>query len=703
MISPRLLYTSVSLICLTMGINEVWAANAPNIHSSHQSISKAIKPEPSSFQIARAVFLPDTKDDLGYSGRYIDNEYFKETFCDDYPLFSCPAHGQCSECRININKKKLDSCFSPYIKSENHCICPPSVSLNYANEKCLRYCDGDCIEKSCTKTPNQTGCTNGTQACNDGCGGNTRQCCIACTDIITTKPSNSYYIYSSCNDGSQTRQIKTGWACDQGYSQSGNSCEKNCVPKDCSSYPLYSPPSSGLYETCTVGCGSGIVRYKSTCTPKDCSAYPFYTAPSNASYETCSVGCNSGITKYRLTTCNAGYYLDGESCIKCTKSYSSCLDGKTLVNTCKNASGTTVGDCVDCRDETSPYNPCYGYYICEGEKIGNGATCLCGNITYYDQCLVKDNCTYEYRKDPTCASGIRNRNGSCEYTGTYLKGDTCVSNVDGYTYYRDRKFCNLYSGPCYRFKESSDCSGYGGLDTSSESCSCGGKTFYKSCKNSCLFEYREDPTCAGGIRKRDGSCESTGKSLDGRTCVHTDGYTYYEYAFACTLTGTPCGGFKNASNCSAYGGLDTSSKSCTCGGKTFYKSCKTSCTYQYRADSSCAGGIRKRDGSCESTGKSLDGRTCVHTDGYTYYEYAFACILTGTPCDGFKNASNCSAYGGLDTSSESCSCGGATFYKSCKNLYECNYEETFASCKAKGKGFVFKCADEAGNRYGECS
>ena len=60
-----------------MGINEVWAANAPNIHSSHQSISKAIKPEPSSFQIARAVFLPDTKDDLGYSGRYIDNEYFK--------------------------------------------------------------------------------------------------------------------------------------------------------------------------------------------------------------------------------------------------------------------------------------------------------------------------------------------------------------------------------------------------------------------------------------------------------------------------------------------------------------------------------------------------------------------------------------------------------------------------------------------------
>ena len=504
-----------------MGINEVWAANAPNIHSSHQSISKAIKPEPSSFQIARAVFLPDTKDDLGYSGRYIDNEYFKETFCDDYPLFSCPAHGQCSECRININKKKLDSCFSPYIKSENHCICPPSVSLNYANEKCLRYCDGDCIEKSCTKTPNQTGCTNGTQACNDGCGGNTRQCCIACTDIITTKPSNSYYIYSSCNDGSQTRQIKTGWACDQGYSQSGNSCEKNCVPKDCSSYPLYSPPSSGLYETCTVGCGSGIVRYKSTCTPKDCSAYPLYTAPSNASYETCSVGCNSGITKYRLTTCNAGYYLDGESCIKCTKSYSSCLDGKTLVNTCKNASGTTVGDCVDCRDETSPYNPCYGYYICEGEKIGNGATCLCGNITYYEQCLVKDNCTYEYRKDPTCASGVRNRDGSCESTGKHIPqgSDTCVSNVDGYTYYRNCWLCYSYDSPCY----------------------------------------------------------------------------------------------------------------------------------------------------------------------------------------GFKTAYDCSAYGGLDTSSESCSCGGSTFYKSCKNLYECNYEETFASCKAKGKGFVFKCADEAGNRYGECS
>ena len=608
MISPRLLYTSVSLICLTMGINEVWAANAPNIHSSHQSISKAIKPEPSSFQIARAVFLPDTKDDLGYSGRYIDNEYFKETFCDDYPLFSCPAHGQCSECRININKKKLDSCFSPYIKSENHCICPPSVSLNYANEKCLRYCDGDCIEKSCTKTPNQTGCTNGTQACNDGCGGNTRQCCIACTDIITTKPSNSYYIYSSCNDGSQTRQIKTGWACDQGYSQSGNSCEKNCVPKDCSSYPLYSPPSSGLYETCTVGCGSGIVRYKSTCTPKDCSAYPLYTAPSNASYETCSVGCNSGITKYRLTTCNAGYYLEGEGCIKCTKTYTRCTDGKTLVNTCQNASGATVGDCVDCRDETSPYNPCYGYYICEGEKIGNGATCLCGNITYYDQCLVKDDCAYEYRKDPTCAGGIRIRGGSCKGVGYIVHGDSCVSNVDGYTYYQ--------------------------------------------------YAYRQ-----------------------------------------CNASGQSCAGFKDTDDCSSVG-LDTTSETCTCSGKTFYKKCKDNCTYEYRKDPTCAGGIRNRSGSCKGVGYIVHGDSCVsNADGYTYYQYAYRqCNESGQSCAGFKDTDDCP--GGI-VGGETCTCAGKTFGSVC--LTECNYEETFASCKAKGKGFVFKCADEAGNQYGECS
>ena len=262
--------TVMSVLCLTLSTAYPAAAvqNAdsltPTFVTSH---STELRPD-NSFLLARATFLPDTKDDLGFSGRDTGGaDINRGDPCKGYTLFSCPTHGKCSSCMINTNKKKLDSCSSPYLVSGNSCVCPQTVSLTYANDKCTQYCDGKCIKKTCDKTPNQTGCTNGSKACDDGCGGTARQCCVPCTDKITSKPANSNYTYSTCVDGEGSHQIQTGWACISGYHTKDSGCEKDCNATNCSGYALTSCPANAVCDKCTrtaLNCSTDGTYYKIT-------------------------------------------------------------------------------------------------------------------------------------------------------------------------------------------------------------------------------------------------------------------------------------------------------------------------------------------------------------------------------------------------------------------------------------------------------
>ena len=112
------------------------------------------------------------------------------------------------------------------------CVCPATVSLTYANDKCTQYCDGKCIKKSCTPTANQSNCTNGTQNCDNGCGQNTRKCCIACT-----------------------------------HHEKNGGCEKDCIANTCSGYTLAGCPTTAICATCskqTTTCGGGATMSKIT-------------------------------------------------------------------------------------------------------------------------------------------------------------------------------------------------------------------------------------------------------------------------------------------------------------------------------------------------------------------------------------------------------------------------------------------------------
>ena len=330
----KMLYLSASVIILTQASETLANPDIGSLYPTLTSHSLELKPH-NSFLLARATFLPDTKDDLGFSGRDTGGtDINRGDPCKGYTLFTCPTHGTCKPCLVNNNKKQLVSCSSPYLVSGNSCVCPQTVSLTYANDKCTQYCDGKCIKKTCDKTPNQTGCTNGSKACDDGCGGTARQCCVPCTDKITSKPANSNYTYSTCVDGEGSHQIQTGWACISGYHTKDSGCEKDCNATNCSGYTLSSCPANAVCDKCTITASN----------------------------------CSTDGTKYKLDSCRDGYVLSNGKCIH------ACLDKTAKYTERPNFIQCHCYNCytieVDKRPNVSDYT-----FICQQECCSPNLTC----------------------------------------------------------------------------------------------------------------------------------------------------------------------------------------------------------------------------------------------------------------------------------------------------------------------------------------
>ena len=227
--------TIISFGILSLLLSDALASDTSSNHITLYTHALELKPIPSSYQLAKSTFLPDRFDDLGLSNyNTLDNNY-NSVNCDTYPLSSCPDGSRCEPCPFNVKKFRVLSCNDPYILSGGSggtCVCPTKVSLTYTNDRCTKYCGSTCIAKTCSPFTNQSGCTNGTQSCDNGCGANTRQCCVACAHKVTSKPSYASYTYSSCYDGS-TKQIQTGWKCNSGYHQKDSTCEKDCITNNC--------------------------------------------------------------------------------------------------------------------------------------------------------------------------------------------------------------------------------------------------------------------------------------------------------------------------------------------------------------------------------------------------------------------------------------------------------------------------------------
>ena len=183
--------SAVLTLCGTCNLNLALAS--PSNHNTYTpTLHTELKPTPiQPYQIARATFLPDRFEDLGLSDYdSLDTDYNQEN-CDDYPLSICPEGAECDQCPFDVSKYRVYNCASPYIKSGDSCACPPSVSTDNPNDVCTEYCGSNCIAKMCTPTPSHSNCSLGEEDCDNGCGENTRKCCVPCEHKITSKPANS--------------------------------------------------------------------------------------------------------------------------------------------------------------------------------------------------------------------------------------------------------------------------------------------------------------------------------------------------------------------------------------------------------------------------------------------------------------------------------------------------------------------------------
>lgn len=401
-------YTITTALCSNFGLSEALAFENPIVPDSNNNAlsTKQISLPQNSFQLAKSTFLPEYEEGP-FSGYTLDGDYNQSGNCSDksslytkqncsypkavVPSSQCPfLPGYYTECEC-LSKFKYTSCTAPYILGGDSCegkyekcVCPASVSLTYANDRCTKYCESKCIEKTCDPTPDQSSCTNGTTACDNGCGSNSRRCCVPCTNKVTSKPDNSSYTYSSCTDGNGSKQIQSGWKCNSGYHEKNGGCEKDCVANACSGFDLKDCPTNGDCSSCN----------KETTT------------------------CGGGGTFYKFNGCKSGFHWDGSSCVEhrysCPSGYqeSACGSGQVQTSTTSKvcSCGVTTGTCYACRSQTCDE---------QGLKDCNGS------------CIAKDACCGGCTGNKTCS------NGSCvcpsiyKYTSSNCSGALGGSSCDG--------------------------------------------------------------------------------------------------------------------------------------------------------------------------------------------------------------------------------------------------------------------------------
>ena len=278
-----MLVFSTLLFSLCSAGNELSAKenfNSELFLSKAESLSTSVN----SFQLAKATFLPDTKDDLGFSGRdAASSGYGQGDVCKDYPLSQCPANGTCSSCVTNFNRKKLTGCKSGYKISGNACVPSTCATLNsgYAasmpsNSVCIKVsqygltCYSNCRNISCGSYP--VNCPAEMTGDSYTANGITYQSCPDCP--ASTSPSSTT-VYS-CT----TRKCKIT-SCPS--TQKLNSAGTACINKDDTCPTNY-------YKSCETGT-QGDPKYTELgtacyqCKPKieTCAQYVaclLYTSPS---------------------------------------------------------------------------------------------------------------------------------------------------------------------------------------------------------------------------------------------------------------------------------------------------------------------------------------------------------------------------------------------------------------------------------------
>lgn len=190
-------------------------------------------------KLAKATFLPDTKDDLGFSGKLFGISGDSGGFgsgdpCSSYTLSKCPAHGKCTTCPTSSNLYKLNSCTTGWKVSGNACIPAICSNVNSAYKSEIPQ------NSICTKvTSYGLTCYKDCRAVN--CSGYTLNCSTFNVPNATGKAECPDC--TAANSNCSTKLCKVT-SCQSGYKIANNAT--TCQPLD-DNCP------TGYYKSCETG------------------------------------------------------------------------------------------------------------------------------------------------------------------------------------------------------------------------------------------------------------------------------------------------------------------------------------------------------------------------------------------------------------------------------------------------------------------
>ena len=240
-------------------------------------------PYRSSYKIAKVHFIAEN---AGLNFNEKQPEFVDESplICErlGYNLTSCTSGNLMLPCPYNGTYFK-ECCDTEYKYNKNDCSYPNTLSNDSCGGKYKCYCD--------KKIYPVTKCTHPQKVSDDSCD------------------EEGVKYYSECICPSEYSQTCSG------KNQEGNGI--GCTYKGVTKYTSCKC-KAGYTMTCEKWgparpddyCLQNGIKYYNTCNeciPKDCSTYPLTSAPPNANYTTCKPGCDNDLTYYKFTSCKAGY------------------------------------------------------------------------------------------------------------------------------------------------------------------------------------------------------------------------------------------------------------------------------------------------------------------------------------------------------------------------------------------------------------
>ena len=345
--------------------------------------------------------------------------------CSSYPLSSCPDNATCSKCTDNDGNSsyRFDNCNSGYKEQSGICVCEKVCSDTFT---------GTVPENATLKTETCTACGVSSTiktgySCNNGYSDKNGACVCStvCENTYTGAiPENASATTEQCTACGKTTTITTGFTCNGGYNKQGNSCVCAKVCKD--TYTGGIPANAkALTELCTacgetseivIGftCNSGYNQSGNSCVcAKTCADTYTGSIPANATATTeqCTA-CGVSSTIITGYTCKSGY--EGDDC-HCSKVCSDTYTGSIPTN-----ATATKETCVACGVSKSIVTgwTCNTGYMKVGNTCEKIIDCSSHTLT---SCPSHANCSQ--CTDNSGKTTYRFESCTSEYT---LSGGVCV-------------------------------------------------------------------------------------------------------------------------------------------------------------------------------------------------------------------------------------------------------------------------------------